>query len=103
MKFLQKSGYKVIPVNPTCVNETIHGERVYGTLLDIKEKVDIVDVFRPSEETVDIAIKLKKLGHMFCGYNLILKMIRLKKLLQKIKFITLLINVLKLNFKNYLE
>ena len=50
MKFLQKSGYKVIPVNPTCVNETIHGERVYGTLLDIKEKVDIVDVFRPSEE-----------------------------------------------------
>ena len=36
MKFLQKSGYKVIPVNPTCINDTIHGERVYGTLLDIE-------------------------------------------------------------------
>ena len=62
MKFLQKSGYKVIPVNPTCVNETIHGERVYGTLLDIKEKVDMVDVFRPSEETVDIANQTKEIA-----------------------------------------
>ena len=62
MKFLQKSGYKVIPVNPTCINETINGERVYGTLLDIKEKVDIVDVFRPSEETIDIANQTKEIG-----------------------------------------
>ena len=42
--------------------ETIHGERVYGTLLDIKEKVDIVDVFRPSEETIDIANQTKEIG-----------------------------------------
>ena len=62
MKFLQKSGYKVIPVNPTCINDTINGERVYGTLLDIKEKVDIVDVFRPSEETIDIANQAKEIG-----------------------------------------
>ena len=62
MKFLQKSGYKVIPVNPTCVNDTIHGERVYRTLLDIKEKVDIVDVFRPSEEAIDIANQTKEIG-----------------------------------------
>ena len=38
MKFLQKSGYKVIPVNPSVVNETIDGERVYGTLLRYKRK-----------------------------------------------------------------
>ena len=62
MKFLQKSGYKVIPVNPTCISDTIHGERVYGTLLDIKEKVDIVDVFRPSEEAIDIANQTKEIG-----------------------------------------
>ena len=62
MKFLQKSGYKVIPVNPTCINDTIYGERVYGTLSDIKEKVDIVDVFRPSEETIDIANQTKEIG-----------------------------------------
>ncbi|MDA7713793.1 CoA-binding protein [Candidatus Pelagibacter sp.] len=62
MKFLQKSGYKVIPVNPKYKNDTIHGERVYGTLLDIKEKVDIVDVFRPSEETIGIANQAKEIG-----------------------------------------
>ena len=62
MKFLQKSGYKVIPVNPTCINDTINGERVDGSLLDIKEKVDIVDVFRPSEETADIANQTKEIG-----------------------------------------
>jgi len=62
MKFLQKSGYKVIPVNPTCISDTIYGERVYGTLLDIKEKVDIVDVFRPSEEAIDIANQTKEIG-----------------------------------------
>ena len=62
MKFLQKSGYKVIPVNPTYVNDTIHGERVYGTLLDIKEKVDIVDVFRPSKEAEEIANQTIKIG-----------------------------------------
>tara|TARA_B100000767_G_scaffold198983_1_gene185874 strand:+ start:113 stop:538 length:426 start_codon:yes stop_codon:yes gene_type:complete len=62
MKFLQKSGYKVIPVNPAYINDTIHGERVHGTLLDIKEKVDIVNVFRPSEEAIDIANQTKEIG-----------------------------------------
>ena len=62
MKFLQKSGYKVIPVNPTCINDTINGEKVYGSLLDIKEKVDIVDVFRPSEEALDIASQTNEIG-----------------------------------------
>ena len=61
MRFLQKSGYKVIPVNPNYINETIHGERVYGTLLDIKEKVDIVDVFRPSNEAEKIANQTKEI------------------------------------------
>ena len=55
MKFLQRAGYKVIPVNPTSINSFIHGEKVYGSLMDIKENVDIVDVFRPSEEAEEIA------------------------------------------------
>ena len=55
MRFLQKAGYKVIPVNPTCINSFIHGEKVYGNLLDINQKIDIVDVFRPSEEAEGIA------------------------------------------------
>ena len=55
MKFLQRAGYRVIPINPTSINSFIHGEKVYGSLIDIKEKVDIVDVFRPSEEAEEIA------------------------------------------------
>ena len=55
MRFLQRSGYKVIPVNPTCINNFILGEKVYGNLTDIEQKVDIVDVFRPSEEAEELA------------------------------------------------
>ena len=62
MKFLQRAGYKVIPVNPTCINNFIHGEKVCGSLTDIKQKVDIVDVFRPSEEAEEIANQTIKIG-----------------------------------------
>ena len=62
MKFFQRAGYKVIPVNPTCINSFIHGEKVYGSLLDIKQKIDIVDVFRPSEEAEEIANQTIKIG-----------------------------------------
>ena len=62
MKFLQRAGYRVIPVNPTYINDFIHGEKVHGSLIDIKEKVDIVDVFRPSEEAEEIANQTIKIG-----------------------------------------
>ena len=62
MKFLQRAGYKVIPVNPTCVNNFIHGEKVYGSLLDIEQKINIVDVFRPSDEAEEIANQAIKIG-----------------------------------------
>jgi predicted CoA-binding protein len=62
MKFLQRAGYKVIPINPTFVNNFIHGEKVYGSLLDIEQKIDIVDVFRPSEEAEKIAKQTIKIG-----------------------------------------
>src|SRR5919202_2698344 len=53
MQRLQKAGYRVIPVNP---KETdVLGERSYPSLLDVPERVDIVDVFRRSEDTPSIA------------------------------------------------
>ena len=85
MKFLQKSGYKVIPVNPTCVNDTIHGERVYGTLLDIKEKVDIVDVFRPSEEAEEIAKQTIKIEAQVLWLQLDIKNDKARDLVMKNK------------------
>ena len=55
MKYMQKYGYKVIPVNPSAKGEKILGEEVFEKLEDIKIPVDIVDVFRPSKEALDIA------------------------------------------------
>ena len=53
MQKLQNVGYRVIPVNP---RETeILGERSYQSLLDVPERVDIVDVFRRAEDTPGIA------------------------------------------------
>ena len=55
MKYMQKYGYKVIPVNPRAKGEKILGEEVFGKLDEIKIHIDIVDVFRPSKEALDIA------------------------------------------------
>ncbi|RKN86688.1 CoA-binding protein [Paenibacillus ginsengarvi] len=50
---MQMKGYKIIPVNPTV--QTVLGEKSYASLTDIEEPVDIVNVFRRSEETVPVA------------------------------------------------
>ena len=55
MKYMQKYGYKVYPVNPHAKGQKILGEEVYAKITDIKENVDIVDVFRPSKEVLAIA------------------------------------------------
>ena len=55
MKYMQKYGFKVIPVNPRAKGEKILGEEVFEKITDIKEPVEIVDVFRPSKEALDIA------------------------------------------------
>ena len=55
MKYMQKYGFKVYPVNPKAEGQKILGEDVCGKITDIKDKDDIVNVFRPSKEALDIA------------------------------------------------
>jgi len=55
MKYMQDFGYKVYPINPFAIGETINGETVLGSLDDIEEEIDILDVFRPSKEALSIA------------------------------------------------
>jgi uncharacterized protein len=58
--YMQAQGYRIIPVNPQ--EEFVLGEKSYKSLLEVPEKVDIVDVFRRSEfvpEIVDEAIQIK--------------------------------------------
>ena len=62
MKYMQDFGYKVIPVNPFAKGEVINGETVIGSLDKISEKIDIVDIFRPSKETPAIAKEAVKIG-----------------------------------------
>ena len=62
MKYLQDYGFKVYPVNPSMKGESILGEKVFGNILEIEGLVEIVDVFRPSNEVAEIAkdaIKIK--------------------------------------------
>ena len=59
-EFLQERGYRIIPVNP---NETeVLGEKAYPSLLDVPEKVDVVDVFRRAEFTPEVAEQAVKIG-----------------------------------------
>jgi len=62
MNYLQEFGYKVIPVNPFSAGKKINGEMIVEKLEDINNKVDIVNVFRPSAETPAIAKQAIKIG-----------------------------------------
>jgi hypothetical protein len=58
--YMQSQGYRVIPVNPQI--ESCLGEKAYASLLEVPEKIDIVNIFRRPEfveEIVDEAIQLK--------------------------------------------
>jgi len=60
MQKLQRAGYRVIPVNPR--EAEILGERSYASLLDVPERIDIVDVFRRAEDTPAIADEAVTIG-----------------------------------------
>ena len=62
MNYLQEFGYKVIPVNPFSVGKKINGETIVEKLEDITDPIDIVNVFRPSNEASAIAKQAVKKG-----------------------------------------
>ena len=58
--YMQSQGYRIIPVNPKI--KSCLGEKAYASLLEVPEKIDVVDIFRRPEfveEVVDQAIQLK--------------------------------------------
>jgi predicted CoA-binding protein len=59
-KYMQEHGYRVIPVNPKY--ESILGERCYRSLRDIPEKVDLVDIFRKTQDVMPIAEEAIAIG-----------------------------------------
>src|SRR5712692_5492422 len=53
--YLDANGYNIIPVNPAQAGKEILGKKAFPSVTDVKEPVDIVDVFRPAEEAPEIA------------------------------------------------
>jgi predicted CoA-binding protein len=58
--YLQSQGYRIIPVNPT--RDSVLGERAYPSLDEVREPVDLVEVFRPPAEGPDIARQATHIG-----------------------------------------
>ena len=83
MKYMQKYGFKVIPVNPRAKGEKILGEEVFEKITDIKEPVGIVDVFRPSKEAYAIAEDAVKIGAKVLWLQLGIRDEEAKKLMNK--------------------
>jgi uncharacterized protein len=83
MKYMQKYGFKVYPVNPSAKGQKILGEEVFTKITEIKKPVDIVDVFRPSREALDIAKDTVSIGAKVLWLQLGIRSKEAKKIVEK--------------------
>jgi predicted CoA-binding protein len=89
MKYMQKYGYKIYPVNPKAKGQKILGEKVFEKITDIGDPVDIVDVFRPSQEALGIAKDTINIGAKVLWLQLGIKSEEAKEIVEanKIEYI----------------
>ena len=102
MKYLQAYGYKVYPVNPTISGEKILGEHVYGKISEINGPVDIVDVFRPSNEAIEFANEAIKIKAKVLWLQLNIKNPKAKKIAEANNVIYIEDKCTKIEFEKYL-
>ncbi|PWC22185.1 hypothetical protein DDT52_02695 [Brenneria roseae subsp. roseae] len=62
MAYLLEQGYNVIPVSPKLAGQVLLGQRVYASLADIPQRIDMVDIFRQPEAAYDIAQEAIAIG-----------------------------------------
>ena len=103
MKYLQDYGFKIYPVNPSMKGEKILGEEVFGKISEIKEQVEIVDVFRPSNEVVEIAKEAVKAGAKVLWLQLDIKNEEARKIAEANNILYIENKCTKIEFEKYLN
>ncbi len=101
MKYMQKYGFKVYPVNPRAAGQKILGEEVFATISDIKDQVDIVDVFRPSKEVYAIAEDAIKIGAKVLWLQLGIRDKKAKYLMEKNNIVYVDNKCTKMEYQKY--
>ena len=103
MKYLQEYGFKVYPVNPFIKGEKILGEEVFGKISEIKEQVEIVDVFRPPNEVVEIAMEAVKVGAKVLWLQIDIKNEEARKIAENNNILYIENKCTKIEFEKYLK
>ena len=101
MKYLQDYGFKVYPVNPSMKGEKILGEKVFGSILEIDSPVEIIDVFRPSNEATEIAKEAVKINAKVLWLQLELKNREAKKIAEENNILYIENKCTKIEFEKY--
>ena len=103
MKYLQNNGYKVYPVNPTIIGEKILGEKVYAKVSEIDGQVDIIDVFRPSNEAAEIANEAVKIKAKVLWLQLHIKSLEARKIAEANDIIYIEDKCTKIEIEKYIN
>ena len=101
MKYLQKYGFKVYPVNPSMKGEEILGEKVFGSVSEIDTTVEIIDVFRPPSEAIEIAKEAVKINAKVLWLQLDIKNEEAKKIAEANNILYIDNKCTKIEFEKY--
>ena len=103
MKYLQEHGFKVYPVNPSLKGEQLLGEKVFEKISDIQSPIDIVDVFRPSNEAIKIAQETIDVKAKVFWLQLDIKSNEAKKIIEENNIIYIDNKCTKIEFEKYFK
>ena len=101
MKYLQQYGFKVYPVNPSMRGEEILGEKVFGSISEIDSAVEIIDVFRPSNEAIEIAKEAIKINAKVLWLQLDIKNEEAKRMVEANNILYIENKCTKIEFEKY--
>ena len=101
MRYLQEYGFKVYPVNPSMKGEKILGEKVFGSITEIGSPVEIIDVFRPSDEAIEIAKEAVKINAKVLWLQLNIKNEQAKKIVEENNILYIENKCTKIEFEKY--